>query len=368
MEQDSMEVDDDIRPETDLLDAYIVDRVGQSCPLGYRLEGHILVHEQTGVRCLRRALLFKGLRGRRDHHDHYHYHRDGSITIKENVVVLYHYCPRFSFEAIVTNDKLNCSTDLTTDCDFGVGTYATKKQPHAFPDIWAILRNNYPRATAGRNPGDPGFPLAERAEFCIPMIADKAWTPAFPLTDPYGERGAIRESNDRYGPFDFLKNDIWVLSAVHADLAFDSASDQALVALHKAAESGNIRMVSRFLADGVPIDALDAYGRPPLRRAAIRGQAHIVQLLLSEGADASMADHRGETALHDAVSEGHENAVALLLSAGASTTSPGRHGETPLCLARKRVQQYGTTGKDKVPLDCYMRIMEMLERQGLPCV
>ena len=55
-------------------------------------------------------------------------------------IVLYHYCPKEAFQAISRTMRLQASTRLATDCDFGVGQYATQMQPHKFPDLQSTIK------------------------------------------------------------------------------------------------------------------------------------------------------------------------------------------------------------------------------------
>ena len=52
---------------------------------------------------------------------------------------------------------LKASQDLSRDCDFGPGVYATQKGPDEFHDgIKGILVNNYPRKGPWGFAGEPG--------------------------------------------------------------------------------------------------------------------------------------------------------------------------------------------------------------------
>jgi hypothetical protein len=142
---------------------------------------------------------------------------------------------------------------------------------------------------------------------------------------------------------------------------------RSLSLLHIAAARGDVAMLERGLAAGVPIDllgrdglsplhwAVDAdaratlnalvdhgaaidvpsdEGATPLMLAAQSGRLG-VELLLAHGADANAADQRGFTALHRAAEGGRLEIATALLDAGA-LPSPRSGPHTPLSLAQAR--------------------------------
>lgn len=65
------------------------------------------------------------------------------------------------------------------------------------------------------------------------------------------------------------------------------AADDVFTPLHEAAMRGERARVQALLADGLEVDARDAYGITPLHLAVSKGHRDVAELLLSKGADAS---------------------------------------------------------------------------------
>jgi len=77
-------------------------------------------------------------------------------------------------------------------------------------------------------------------------------------------------------------------------------------------------IVRRLLVSGAKIEAVDdIYGRSALHRAATSGHVDMVSLLLSRGADANLADNRQIRPLQLASRYGHKEVVELLKLNGA---------------------------------------------------
>ncbi len=113
-------------------------------------------------------------------------------------------------------------------------------------------------------------------------------------------------------------------------------------ALSEAARWGEIELVRKLLADGVPVDARDGNGGTALMNAASGGQVRIVELLLTHGADVNAAQFdNGYTPLLWCVAALHSERVYLavvnaLLAVGADPTIAGHDGKTALDFARTR--------------------------------
>ena len=95
------------------------------------------------------------------------------------------------------------------------------------------------------------------------------------------------------------------------------------VDIHKAAELGNIEVVKQHLANGVDVNAKDAWGGTPLHYAASGGHKEIVELLIAKGAAVNAKRSDGGTPLDWAEETGFNKETAdLLRKHGATTTKP----------------------------------------------
>lgn len=101
-------------------------------------------------------------------------------------------------------------------------------------------------------------------------------------------------------------------------------------ALHLAARDGDVRTLTRLLAEGSALDATDDEGRTPLHLAAGNGRFGAVAALLDAGSDLSVRDLEGRTPLHLAARNGHPDVVEQLLAAGGSAHSVDFEGRSPL--------------------------------------
>ena len=171
---------------------------------------------------------------------------------------------------------------------------------------------------------------------------------------------------------------LWCMST-YGSLAVFAASDpieftmpepllRTYSLLHIAAARANMQMVSRLLAQGLPIDLPDKDGQSPLHWALStddlsaatyllehgaqidfrdpegatvlmqmtqRNAKAKVDFLLARGADANAGDARGFTSLHRAAEMGNGELVELLLQRGASP-NPEAAGHTPRSFAAER--------------------------------
>ena len=89
--------------------------------------------------------------------------------------------------------------------------------------------------------------------------------------------------------------------------------------LLRAARNGDAKTVTRYLDEGVDIEARnpgDAW--TPLMWAAVRDHADLVRLLVARGSRLEVRDRKGLTALLVAARWGSRNGVGALLDAGAN--------------------------------------------------
>ena len=114
---------------------------------------------------------------------------------------------------------------------------------------------------------------------------------------------------------------------------------EGLTALHRAAGSGNVRLVETLLRDGADPLAMDSVmGVSVLHKAIYSGSAATVGLLLSRGALVDVqSPSNGNTPLHDAIyfrNGGDTSVVRTLLRFRPSLSVKNRAGLAPLDSAR----------------------------------
>ncbi|XP_057971421.1 putative E3 ubiquitin-protein ligase XBAT31 [Malania oleifera] len=128
-----------------------------------------------------------------------------------------------------------------------------------------------------------------------------------------------------------------------------NSSYERASALHVAAASGRIEVLSLLLDRSVNPDVLNRHKQTPLMLAAMHGRISCVQKLIQAGANILMFDSlHGRTCLHYAAYYGHSDCLKAILSAAIS--APVAHswgfarfvnirngsGETPLHLAARQ--------------------------------
>lgn len=98
-------------------------------------------------------------------------------------------------------------------------------------------------------------------------------------------------------------------------------------AIHWAATSGSVEVVTKLIQAGVPVDTLDNKGRMPLHWASERGQigpvTAILKVMLDNKIDIHQPDKAGATAVQLAASHGHAEVVAKLLESGKTKDVKG---------------------------------------------
>ena len=90
----------------------------------------------------------------------------------------------------------------------------------------------------------------------------------------------------------------------------------------QSARSGDVNLVSQYIANGVFVNARDSKGNSAIIIAAGRGHVNILAILLENGASIEDFTYsglfEGKTVLCWAASQGRTQAVAFLLQAGAN--------------------------------------------------
>ncbi len=87
--------------------------------------------------------------------------------------------------------------------------------------------------------------------------------------------------------------------------------------LHKAARTGDLKLLRARLQQGVKPDALSPSGRTALLDAAAAGQLQAMRALLDAGAHVNAASPDGQTPLIEAAAHNRADTVRLLIAAGA---------------------------------------------------
>jgi ankyrin repeat protein len=98
-----------------------------------------------------------------------------------------------------------------------------------------------------------------------------------------------------------------------ADVHARSTNSHGNTALHAAAAGrGDVRILSRLLARGADVNAVEPTNYRPLHLVAERGDVTLIETLLAHGADASARASDGKTALAVAEERGHTLAARRL--------------------------------------------------------
>ena len=102
--------------------------------------------------------------------------------------------------------------------------------------------------------------------------------------------------------------------------------------LHYASREGHLDCVTFLIKQGARVDQSTSSGNATaLHRAAYTGQVKVVKALLAAGADALLRDADNETPLHKGCAFGSVGCVEVLLEACPDARYvKDRHGETPL--------------------------------------
>ncbi len=90
------------------------------------------------------------------------------------------------------------------------------------------------------------------------------------------------------------------------------------------------------LSGAANISIKDEFGETLLHRASNSGKIRVVRILIEQGADVNAKDHRDETPLHEAASvDGKVGVVKMLIERGADVNAKDDRGETPLFSAAR---------------------------------
>lgn len=105
--------------------------------------------------------------------------------------------------------------------------------------------------------------------------------------------------------------------------------------LHRAARTGDLKLLRARLQQGVNPDARNSSGHTALLEAAAAGELRAIGLLVDAGASVNAATPDGETPLIAAAEHNRTEAVKLLMEAGADLNLRSRGSGTALEVAER---------------------------------
>uniref|UniRef100_A0A3Q4HF28 Caskin-2 n=1 Tax=Neolamprologus brichardi TaxID=32507 RepID=A0A3Q4HF28_NEOBR len=117
------------------------------------------------------------------------------------------------------------------------------------------------------------------------------------------------------------------------DLSCSSVSSRSFSALHHAALTGTIELLSLLLEAQATVDIKDINGMRPLHYAAWQGKADSVLLLLRAGAAVNSPSNDGQIPLHLSAQYGHYEVSEMLLQHQSNPCFMNKAKKTPLDLA-----------------------------------
>ena len=113
------------------------------------------------------------------------------------------------------------------------------------------------------------------------------------------------------------------------------ASPALRIRFIQAAKEGQLDVLKKYVAEGVPVDITDSCGYTALHWAAAHGRAEVINFLLFNRADINMRAKDGMTPLHLAAKHHKLNTAHLLVEAKADINIANEAGERPIDLCRK---------------------------------
>ncbi|CAH8430157.1 unnamed protein product [Heterobilharzia americana] len=103
--------------------------------------------------------------------------------------------------------------------------------------------------------------------------------------------------------------------------------------LCEATRQGDIKAISKSIANGVNINFFDGFGKTALHYAARNGNFESVKLLVANKAIVNISDSNGTTPLHLAAKGNHVRVVKFLLMSGADVSRECLSGVKPIDLS-----------------------------------
>ena len=101
--------------------------------------------------------------------------------------------------------------------------------------------------------------------------------------------------------------------------------------LHKASETGNLKMVKALILLGAEVDAKSTNDLNPIHVAAQSGRTSIVKYFIEkQKIPLELKDGSGDTPLHASLTAGNVDVVKYLIEKGANIEAKDEEGNTPL--------------------------------------
>ena len=100
--------------------------------------------------------------------------------------------------------------------------------------------------------------------------------------------------------------------------------------LHMAAFKGNVKAASKYVSDGISVNATGSDGERPLHFAVYGNRIDMIKFLLDKRADINGTSDSESTPLHGAAWKGHIEVAELLITKGADVNATNKTGTTPL--------------------------------------
>jgi ankyrin repeat protein len=106
------------------------------------------------------------------------------------------------------------------------------------------------------------------------------------------------------------------------------------IALLKAAEFNNGKMITNIIKRGADVNTQDEFGRTPLYIAAKKGHRAVVRALTKQRADVNIPETQQHTTpVCVATQEGHLGVVRALVELGSDVNIANIDGTTPVIFA-----------------------------------
>jgi len=113
----------------------------------------------------------------------------------------------------------------------------------------------------------------------------------------------------------------------------NAVDEQNRAALHWVSSHNHTAIANLFLDKKARVNVVNQWGFTPLHNTAEMGNIEITTKLLANGADPNAANNEGETPLHFAISHRHTHLAQILIANGADPSAKNNKGETPIDLA-----------------------------------
>lgn len=117
------------------------------------------------------------------------------------------------------------------------------------------------------------------------------------------------------------------------------ATQNGQMALHLAAETGKLQVITTLLARGANVNTVNVNQNTPLMLAARACKDSAMLLLINQGAKIESADKNGVTPLHLAAGRGCLAGVKLLIDRGANPQTRTNSGIPALAFALNRIEK-----------------------------